>query len=383
MKKKFAILGGGIAGLSTAIALKNIGIDAVVFEAAPEIKPVGAGLVLAANAMKALKELGIDREVMAVGKSIDGFTLYNLHGKAITKTDSIAMGKKYGLDNVSIHRAELHDLLLSKLNPANIRINKKVKSFEQGAAGVTIYFEDGTIYKTDYVIAAEGIHSAVRKKLLPQATIRYAGYTCWRAVIDNTSLQINETSETMGSNGRFGIVPLSNKRIYWFACINTTANNEVMKQYTVKDLLHHFQHYHHPIPAILNETNNEDLIWGDINDIKPLPQFAFGNILLIGDAAHATTPNLGQGACQAIEDAVILANEIRDNLSIEKAFKQFEQRRLPRTAWIVNTSRQVGRMAQWDNAALIYLRNLLYRMLPKSFTEQQFEKLYNVDFGRK
>jgi 2-polyprenyl-6-methoxyphenol hydroxylase-like FAD-dependent oxidoreductase len=381
MEKKIIILGGGIAGLSTAIALKNNGIDAVVFESAPSIKPVGAGLGLAANAIKAFKELRIEEEVIAAGRFMESFTVYNQYGKTITKTDSKAVSKKYGLDNFSIHRADLHELLLSKLNPSNIRLNKKVKSFEQQADGVTVFFEDGTLYKADYVIAAEGIHSVVRKKLLPQSSTRFSGYTCWRAIIDNSSLQLNESSETWGKNGRFGIVPLKDNRIYWFACMNAAANDERMKKFTVEDLQHQFKDYHHPVPSILKQTKNEDLIWGDINDIKPIEQFAFGNILLIGDAAHATTPNLGQGGCQAIEDAVVLAEEIRDNLDIEKAFLQFEQRRLQRVHWVVNTSRQVGRVAQWENSFLIQLRNFLFRLLPKSFSDRQFQKLYKVDFG--
>lgn len=382
MEKRFIILGGGIAGLCTAIALKKIGIEALVFEAAPSLKPVGAGLGLGANAIKAFAELGIAEEVIAAGRFMESFTVYNQYGKPITKTDSVAVSKKFGLDNFSIHRADLHELLLSKINPANIRLNKKVKSFEQNENGVTIFFEDGTIHKADYVIAAEGIHSAVRKKLLPRVTPRYAGYTCWRAIIDNTQLQLNESSETWGRHGRFGIVPLSNNRIYWFACINATANNQTLKKYTTENLLNVFKEYHEPIPSVLWETKNENLIWGDIIDIEPIGRFAFQNILLIGDAAHATTPNLGQGACQAIEDAVVLAEEIRDNRDVEKAFLQFEQRRLKRTRWVVNTSQQVGRVAQWENLFLIQLRNFLFRLLPKSFSDRQFQRLYKVDFGK-
>jgi 2-polyprenyl-6-methoxyphenol hydroxylase-like FAD-dependent oxidoreductase len=101
---------------------------------------------------------------------------------------------------------------------------------------------------------------------------------------------------------------LVNGKLYWFACLNADANNVVMRNYTVENILSHFNHFHEPIPSLIKNTRNEQLIWGDIIDLKPLTQFAFDNIVLMGDAAHATTPNMGQGACMAIEDAVVLSN---------------------------------------------------------------------------
>jgi 2-polyprenyl-6-methoxyphenol hydroxylase-like FAD-dependent oxidoreductase len=380
MKKNITILGGGIAGLSTAIALQNAGIETLVFEAAPEIKAVGAGLGLGANAIKAFKVLGIDEEVINAGRFLPAFTVYDEKGKQLAKTDSVSVSKKYGLDNFTIHRADLHALLLSKIDPACIKTNKRVESIQHNENYITLRFQDGTTHETDYLIAAEGIHSVVRKYVLPESKPRYAGYTCWRAVIDNSKLQLNECSETWGSKGRFGIVPLAKNKIYWFACVNTVANNSAMKNYNVDDLLKQFAGYHHPVEAILKETKNENLIWADINDVKPINQYAFNNILLIGDAAHATTPNLGQGACQAVEDAVILAAAIKNNSNITLAFKEFEQRRLKRTHWIVNTSWRIGKMAQLENKFLIRCRDFLFRNIPKKVNEKQFTKIYTTDF---
>jgi 2-polyprenyl-6-methoxyphenol hydroxylase-like FAD-dependent oxidoreductase len=380
MKKNITILGGGIAGLSTAIALKNVGIEAIVFEAAPEIKAVGAGLGLGANAIKAFRVLGIDDEVMNAGRFLPAFTVYDEKGKQLARTDSVSVSKKYGLDNFTIHRADLHALLLSKINPGCIQTNKRVERMEQNENNIILHFQDGTMHETDYLIAAEGIHSVVRKYVLPDCKPRYAGYTCWRAVIDNSNLQLNECSETWGSKGRFGIVPLANNKIYWFACVNATANNIVMKNYTVDDLQKQFAGYHHPVEAILKATKNENLIWADINDLKPINRFAFNNILLIGDAAHATTPNLGQGACQAVEDAVILASEIKNNSNITIAFKKFERRRLKRIHWIVNTSWRIGKIAQLENKFLIRCRDFLFRNIPKKVNEKQFTKIYTTDF---
>ena len=377
---KYTILGAGIAGLSTAIALRKIGIQAQVFEAAPEIKPLGAGLLLAANAVKAYQRLGIAEKVVGYGRLLPSFAILDQAGRAITQADAAAISQKFGLHNFAIHRADLHAALLSELDAAYLVTGKRAVRFEQNETNITIQFQDGTSATTDCLIVADGIHSAVRHQLLPDAAPRYAGYTCWRAVIDAGELEWSAASETWGTNGRFGIVPMSGNRIYWFACINAPANDADMRRYTVADLQRHFGDYHAPIAQILAKTRDEDLLWNDIIDLKPLQNFAFGKVVLIGDAAHATTPNMGQGACQAIEDAVVLADELTRNEKPEVAFRAFEQRRLKRTHYIVNNSRTLGRLAQISNPLLAIARNTLFRILPESVNERQMKTLFEVDF---
>lgn len=292
MTQKFIIVGGGIAGLTTAIALNKIGINPTIFEATPEINVVGAGLVLASNAIKAFQKLDIADEVIKFWRLIPSFTIYDQKGKPITKTDSKAISEKYGVDNFTIHRAELHKLLLSKIDSKIIITNKHAIDINQTKNSITIKFQDGSVYETDFLIVADGIHSPIRKKLLPNTNPRYSGYTCWRAVIENTNLNLSETSETWGTAGRFGIVPLANNKIYWFACVNAQQNDNAMKQFKVADLQRHFKDFHKPIPMVLQQTEYENLIWNDIIDLKPIGQYAFDNVVLIGDAAHATTPNM-------------------------------------------------------------------------------------------
>lgn len=380
MNHKVCIIGGGIAGLTMAIALESKGIEYVVFEAAPSIKALGAGLVLAANAIQALERLGIKEEAIAKGRLVDRFSIYDQQGDTISSVDSKAVSAQYGADNFTIHRAQLHELLLSKISPSLIHTGKRVIGFDNQHDGVLLNFEDGSSYKASYVIAAEGIHSPLRKTLQPHSEIRYAGYTCWRAVIDNDSLQLSSTSETWGRNGRFGIVPLAYNKIYWFACVTAPAHDSRMKHFKVQDLQAVFADFHDPIPQILKHTKDEQLLWNDIIDFKPLKQYAFGRIVLIGDAAHATTPNMGQGACMAIEDAVVLAQEMSKNQDWELAFKNFERRRIGRTSYIVNNSWTLGKLAQTQNKALISIRNTLLRMVPQGVQKRQFKKLYTVDF---
>jgi 2-polyprenyl-6-methoxyphenol hydroxylase-like FAD-dependent oxidoreductase len=380
MKKEITIIGGGIAGLTTAIALNKIGIKTLIFEAAPNIEAIGAGLGLGANALIAFDKLAMKEEVIQLGNILSSFSIYDEDGKIITKTQSKKISDKYGAGIFAIHRAELHKQLLSKIDPGSIYKNRRAVDIEQNRDLVIVKFQDGSSHETEFLIAGDGINSAIRKKLIPGSEPRFAGYTCWRAVIDNTELNLTESSETWGTNGRFGIVPLAKSKIYWFASINSKQINIEFKNFQVKDLFNKFKTYHAPIPAILEETKDENLLWNDIIDLKPISRYAFNNILLIGDAAHATTPNLGQGACQAIEDAVVISGELSRNNDIKQAFKNFEAKRLERTHYVINTSYSIGKIAQIENKFLASARNFIFRRTPSSVNEKQLRKLYDVRF---
>ncbi|MDH7461403.1 FAD-dependent monooxygenase [Chitinophagaceae bacterium 26-R-25] len=376
----FTIIGGGIAGLTAAIALAQKGIQATIFEAAPEVKPVGAGIVLAANAMLAYRRLGIDSDIIPLGKQLSGFDILSSRGKLITRTDTTFLSVDDAPDNFTIHRAVLHNVLLSKIPATSIHTNRRLKSFEQKEKETVLHFEDGTSYVTNYLIAADGIHSPVRKQLVAESVPRYAGYTCWRAVVNTAQFNEAGSSETWGTNGRFGIAPLAGNKVYWFACINAPQNDAKMRSFKVADLQREFASYHQDIQTLLNQTPDDALIWSDIIDIRPLQHFAFSNVVLIGDAAHATTPNMGQGACQAIEDAIVLADELSRHPGPQEAFKCFEKRRLSRTRDITNTSWVLGRMAQMENGLFCRLRNAFLRSLPEKFKQTQVRKVLKVDF---
>ena len=382
-KIHFAIVGGGIAGLTMAIALQKKGPNAQVYEAAPVIKPIGAGLTLAGNAVKALLELGIEEEILKAGKVLKTLYIKDQEGKILAQTDAEQLSAKFGvINNFSIHRADLHKILVNHLAPGTLTLGKTCEKVEQSSTGVTLHFADGTSVEAYYLIACDGVHSPIRKQLLPGTESRYAGYTCWRAVIDSRSLNISSdiTSETWGSGSRFGIVPLSDDRLYWFACLNAKPKDILMQSYRVQDLLLYFNSFHEPVSDILKNTPNDKLIWSDIVDIKPIQKFAFGRIVLTGDAAHATTPNMGQGACMAIEDAAVLSNCLDQFELPQEAFRRFEQKRIKRTTKIVNTSRRIGTIAQWENPLLTKIRNAMVRMTPPSVTEKQMRFLTDIDF---
>jgi 2-polyprenyl-6-methoxyphenol hydroxylase-like FAD-dependent oxidoreductase len=381
--KKFAIVGGGIGGLTLAIAMQRKGFQVTVYESTPKFKLLGAGLGLAANAVKAFLEIGIADEVLSVGKVMKMFRIADDSGKTIAETNSDEMSRRFGtVNNFTIHRADLHRVLLNQLEPETVVLDKNCVDVHQDVNGVAFHFTDGTKAYADYLIACDGIHSPIRRKLLPESSPRYAGYTCWRAVIDKvpTDFDFNHASESWGVGCRFGIVPLSGNRIYWYACINATQNDPVMRSFRIPELLTYFSGFHSPVSEILKLTRSEDLLWGDILDLKPIARFAFDKIVLMGDAAHATTPNMGQGACLAIEDSAVLANCIEDYETVDEAFKQFEQKRIKRTTKIVNGSWALGKAAQLENPLLISLRNAAVRLTPSSVAERQVKFIHDISF---
>jgi 2-polyprenyl-6-methoxyphenol hydroxylase-like FAD-dependent oxidoreductase len=283
------------------------------------------------------------------------------------------------LDNVAIHRADLHQVLLNNIDPTKVVTAKKAIDFNEGPEGVTIFFDDGSQEHGSAAIIADGIHSGIRKKLLPGVSPRYSGYTCWRGVVENRWGIQHHAVEAWGPNGRFGYVPIGNNKIYWFACKNAAIKDEMMSLFRVADLVDNFKSYAHPISEMLKDTSDADLIWSDIVDLKPISQYAFNRILLLGDAAHATTPNLGQGACMAMEDAVFVAELIdKQSENIVSAFKSFEQMRVPRVHYIVNTSFRLGKLSQWENPVLTKFRNMLFRLIPDWVNEKQVARVLEI-----
>ena len=374
-----AVLGGGIGGLCTAVGLQRAGHQVIVYESAAEMRAVGAGLVLSVNSVRALQQIGLDEAVRSIGYPFDYVALLDQQGRIINETNLASVKQTYGVGNFSVHRADLQEVLIDQLAPNTLRLGKQCTEVIQNQNQVMLRFADGSESRADALIAFDGIHSAVRRQLVPRVALRYAGYTCWRAVIPyRFDAASKRFTETWGTQGRFGIVPLTHNRVYWFATVNAPRNDSKMQSYSVAELRHNFRDYHAPIADILEHTLDEQLIWNDILDFEPIRNYAFGNVVLAGDAAHAMTPNLGQGAGMAIEDAAVLTYCLGHYRDAEEAFRRYELLREKRVSSLVNGAFQLGRMAQITNPWLSKGRNQLFRMIPDWVSDQQMKKLYDV-----
>lgn len=380
---KAIIIGAGIGGLGTAIALRKIGMDVKVFESKQEVRFAGAGLGIGANAVRALQQLDVGDQILRAGKALDELRILTPAGKILQRTETAAISHKYGPDHVTIERGVLLELLMSALGPEQVvHTGRTCRRFEQNGSGVKVWFEDGSTEEGDLLVAADGVHSNIREALLPNAKPRYAGYTCWRAVVqaepDLLHYNPNVFIETWGRKGRFGLVPLSNNRIYWFACLNAKAPGSPIRAYTTRDLMKIFEGYHEPIPQILAQTSDHHMLQHDIYDLPPISRFAFGRVVLLGDAAHAMTPNMGQGAGQSVEDAVILASHLKQSPIIDEALVRYERERIGRTGQITRMSDRIGKVAQLHGHVSIALRDALFPLIPPRILEKQLKYLYEV-----
>ncbi|MDX1907039.1 MAG: FAD-dependent monooxygenase [Bacteroidia bacterium] len=380
--QRIHIIGAGICGLTAAAALHQRGYEVAVYERAAALQPVGAGLVLASNAMRALKSVGLDELVIPEGALLERMSIRDHQGREITRADTTTVTRQYGIHNFTIHRADLQRVLLSQLPEGCVHTGKACVQVSQAQQQVTARFTDGTTAVSDILLVTDGIHSAVRQYYFPFSKPRYAGYTCWRGVTSHIpeGLEKNVATETWGPAGRVGIVPMSRDRIYWFACVNAPQGDETLKNWKSAELATAFAAYHAPIPELLQKTPDEAIIWNDILDIKPISRFAFGRALLMGDAAHATTPNMGQGACQAIEDVAVLVRCLDQYDNTEDALRMVEARRRARTARIINQSWSLGKLAQMDKPRSIAFRNFMLRMVPPAVNDLQLRWLYHVAF---
>ena len=355
------IAGAGIGGLSLGCALQRAGIPFEIFERAPSLGTAGAGIVMQPAAMLALRTLGLDAAVARVGHELKCGTGKTASGTVLHSTRL----DEFGAPSIALHRARLQATLLAAIDPARIHTGRELLSYEQDEAAVHARFNDGSRASGALLIGADGLHSAVRRQLLGDTPLRYAGYTTWRGVAPVSGLSpAHEAMEIMGRGLRFGIVPIADAESYWFAVANAPAGGSDPDHRAT--VLERFVGFGEPVRALVEASPAERILRTDIHDRKPVSKWSEGRVCLLGDAAHPTTPNLGQGGCMAIEDAVVLAHALAKQPRLADALHTYEQKRVARTAKIVNASWQFGRVAQLEGRFATWLRDLALRATPAS-----------------
>lgn len=375
-KRHALIIGAGIGGLASAIALKQIGFTVDLFDRVTESHEVGAGLSLWANAIKALDYLGLGAEIRGLALPESDGAIRTADGRPLLSTTNAQLKARFGELSVMLHRAELHTLLQRAVNQ-ELQLGMACVNVEQDAQGVTATFRNGQRARGDLLIGADGIHSQVRAQLHGGAPPTYAGYTAWRGVLPFDSRRLLP-GESWGAGTRFGQIPMQGGRAYWFATHNAPPDQQ-SPDGEKAELLRIFAGWHDPIRLLIAATPDAAILRNDIYDRRPLKTWGNGRITLLGDAAHPMTPNLGQGACQALEDAVVLAQQLAQLADLTDALRTYEARRIPRTTMIVNQSRRVGWVGQWQNPLAVALRNMLVKRLLSRFQYQQLAAVIGPD----
>ena len=383
-EKTVVVIGGGIGGLALAACLRVRGegrIRAVVYERADELKEVGAALAVWPNAGRVLEHLGAFGWLKERAHVAPAGALRDWRGRELMKMVRV----EGEMPMVFLHRAVLLEAVRRAVPEGWVVLGKRCVGIERGESGVRARFGDGGFSEWgDGLVGADGVRSVVRAEILRDGEARYRGYVAWRGVAEfKTEKGDGEiVGETWGCGRRFGFIPLGNGRVGWWAAANVRRPEETLKRGPVawkQDVLKLFGGWHAPIRAVLEATPGEAVLCNAICDRVPVKRWGEGAVTLLGDAAHPTTPNLGQGACMAIEDAAVLAQAVDALPGVETAFRVYEATRAERTARVVRESLKFGRMGQWGNPLACALRNWMVRVAPGGGVEKTFRELWAYD----
>ncbi|MEU6658701.1 FAD-dependent monooxygenase [Streptomyces sp. NPDC046821] len=359
------VVGGGIGGLAAGVALTRRGWRVKVLERAATFGEVGAGLSLWPNGVRALDALGVGGQVREQALVEAQAGIRDTSGRWLSRTDAQELARRFG-PVVMIHRARLLDILRAALPVGVLCANARVTGVGLRERRAEVEFEHGTgASQADLLVAADGIDSTVRRSLWPQAPApRYAGYTAWRLVVD-TGRRLSAGGESLGRGERVGIAPLADGRTYLFGVANAPEGQRNPGG-ELAEIRRRFGRWHDPIPQLLAAADDSAVMRHDIYELPPLASFVTGRAALLGDAAHAMTPNMGQGANQALEDAVTLAVLLDASPDVESGLAAYDRHRRPRTQLIARRSRWIGIAAQWHSAPAATLRDLMLRRTPGS-----------------
>lgn len=329
---EIAIIGAGMGGLTTGIALKKFGHRVTIYEQAEQILPVGAAISLWSNGVKCLNYLGLTEQVAKLGGQMNDLAYIDgLNGEVMTQFSLAPLIEEVGQRPYPVSRAELQNMLMDAFGRQDIQLGKKMVSIEDKGQHVEIGFQDGSTVSAALLIGADGTHSMTRQYVLgKQVERRYAGYVNWNGLVEISEdlAPAQQWTTFVGEGKRASLMPVAEHRFYFFFDVPLPAGLENQRSEYKILLKQYFSGWCSQVQCLIDSIDEQKTNRVEIHDIEPFNQFYKGRVVILGDAAHSTTPDIGQGGCQAMEDAVYLARALQINtLGLEDALKRYQNKR--------------------------------------------------------
>jgi 2-polyprenyl-6-methoxyphenol hydroxylase-like FAD-dependent oxidoreductase len=339
MIKRILIVGGGIGGLAMARAGRQAGLEIV--ERATTIRIAGAGIYLPGNGMAALGRLGLAEAVAGHGAVVRRRRLFDDRGRQLIDFDEAGLWRDVA-PPIALHREALQRILVDGAAGVPIRFGVTVTSIDDGADAVRVAFDDGSSGTYDLVVAADGVHSATRRTVFGGPEARLAGQVGWRFVVDGQP-GIDGWNAWLGRDRGFLALGIGGDRVYCVGDIRS-ADGADPTGTNLESFKRLFDGYPQPVPSLLARLRSSDDLWfSPFEEVSP-PAWAKGRVVLIGDAAHATAPNMAEGASLAIEDALVLAECLSSGADVSPALAAFVERRAARVAHVQHMTRRRDRL---------------------------------------
>ena len=362
MARTALIVGAGIGGLAAGVALRRAGWHVRIFERADSPRELGFGVLLAANALAALRELGVAEAVTSRAAPTAHVEIRRTDGRVLRR-----LNVQVGGPSVVALRPDLHGALLSAVGPESLRLGSEAVSFTQTQDGVVLTLSDGTTEAGTVLIGADGVHSCVRRQLHPrESPPRASGFAAVRGVAYGVTSQLGDLSGVgyFDDGLEVATVRAGSDAVYWYMSLLTRDAGPAP---TADSVVHaRTAAFEPPLRAILTATGPEDMRYDELFERDPLPTWGVGHVTLLGDAAHPVLPHTGQGAAQALEDAVALGLALGGPQSVEHALRRYEAVRSQRTRAFIKLGPRLARVTTTHNMMITTMRNVAVRFLPES-----------------